>query len=41
MVNIVEAELSIEAKEEMMAAAKAANTSPFSPTGIKVLMSQG
>ena len=35
MVKMVEAELSIEANEEMMAAAKAANTSPLRPTGMR------
>ena len=39
--NKVEVELNIDASEEMMAAAKAANDKPLMPTGAKLCISQG
>ena len=41
MVNSVDVELSMEAREEMMAAARAAKVRPFTPTGVKLRTSQG
>ena len=41
IVKRVEVELNIEAKEEMIAAAKAAKLKPFIPVGVKFLMSHG
>ena len=41
MVKMVEVEFSMEAKEDTMAAAKAASTNPFIPMGMNVLINQG
>ena len=41
MVKMVDVELIMDASEETIAAARAARISPFSPTGIKFLISQG
>ena len=41
MVKIVAVELSIEAKDDTIAADNAARTNPFSPVGIKLLINQG
>ena len=38
---MVEVEFSMEASDETIAADKAARTNPFTPIGIKVLISQG
>ena len=41
IVKRVEVELNIEAKEEMMAATRAAKLKPLIPVGVKLRMSQG
>ena len=41
IVNMVEVEFSIEAKEDTMAAASAASIRPFRPDGIKFLINHG
>ncbi|KAK3604878.1 hypothetical protein CHS0354_000541 [Potamilus streckersoni] len=41
IVNIVAVEFNIEAKEDTMAAIKAATTNPLNPTGIKFLINHG
>jgi hypothetical protein len=41
IVKIVEVELSIDARDETIAAVSAARTNPFNPEGINVLISQG
>ena len=38
---MVDVEFSMEAKEDMMAAANAASTKPFNPVGINVFINQG
>ena len=41
MVKIVEVEFNIDANDDTIAAAKAANIRPFKPTGIKFFINQG